>query len=116
MAAQRLTDRLTRLGIPQPQRIVRTAADDARAIGADRHTPDPAFMAAQRLTDRLTGLYIPQPQRVVVTAADDARAIGAERHTGDHALMAAQRQTAELLPAKHRNGRVFRFLGGSHFQ
>ena len=74
MAAQRLTDRLTRLGIPQPQRLVVTAADDARAIGTERYTPD-RLMAAQRLTDRLTRLGIPQPQGGVPTAADDARAI-----------------------------------------
>ena len=81
MSAQRLTDGLAALRIPQPQRLVPTAADDARAIGAERHTRDLALMSAQRLTDGLAARRIPQPQRLVLTAADDARAIGAERHT-----------------------------------
>ena len=86
-AAQRLTDGLAALRIPEPQRLVLTAADDARAIGAERHTRDRVLMAAQRLTDGLAALRIPEPQRLVPTAADDARAIGAERHTQDLALM-----------------------------
>ena len=53
VTAQRLAERLARGRVPQPQRLVLRARDDALAVRRERDARDRALVAAQRLADRL---------------------------------------------------------------
>ena len=61
VAGQRLADRLAGVGVPQPHRLVVTAGDDARAVGAERHAGHRVGVAGQRLADRVGRWPRPTP-------------------------------------------------------
>ena len=53
VAGERLADGLAGVGVPQPQRLVATAGDDAVPVGAERHAGHRVGVAGERLADRL---------------------------------------------------------------
>ena len=64
MPGERGADRLAGLRVPEAQRAVVAARDEAAAVGGDgdAHT---CSMPGERGADRLAGLRVPEAQRVV---------------------------------------------------
>ena len=95
--------------VPDFQRLVKTSADDAFAVGAERHAPDVTGMPFESEC-LLTGGRVPDFQRLVTTSADDAFAVGAERHAGDATGMPFEGRASEPigradigLPSRNRS-------------
>ena len=71
------------MGVPEPQRLVVAAGDDALSVGAERHAVDSVGVAGERGADGLR-----QCRRPTVAASCRSLpvtmrcAVGAERHTG----------------------------------
>ena len=76
MSGQRLTNLLSRVGIPDADLLV-TSADDAFAIGAEGDIVYWIRMSCERLADLLSRAGVPDAD-CLVTTTDDASASGAE--------------------------------------
>src|SRR5262249_14900451 len=80
-----LTDRLSRVGIPEPHGTIETAGQDGLAVGAERHGGDPPLMPQE--PDQLARGGVPEPRVLVLASREDGLAVGAEGHAPHLALV-----------------------------
>src|SRR5262249_27014119 len=92
-------------GVPQPHRIVQTAAGQALAVGAEGHAADRAGVALEG-GEVGASARMPQPQlcwerlplrTIAPTATGQALAVGAEGHASDRAGVAVEGEEATLV-------------------
>src|SRR5262249_44099146 len=87
---------LPRLGVPEPDRLVATAGDQAAAVRAESDGPDRAAVSVEA-EEGLPGGDVPDPDGVVQAGGREAPAVGAERHRPGLRRVSAQGE--EVGPA-----------------